>query len=77
MPKSKQKKAARLSTVKSGLIGVTRAVIGRKPKKRFLVKLLPTNAVVIKNQQQLKVLFSDIARAQKASGKEIIIIWLH
>ena len=37
---------------------------------------LPHNAAIIKTQAQLDVLFTDIRRAQKASGKEVIIIWL-
>ena len=37
---------------------------------------LPHNAEVIRTQTHLDALFEDIKRAQKASGKEVIIIWL-
>lgn len=84
MAKRKPKRVARSSTVKSGLIGATRAIIGRKPKpkkkkslsKRIPYTMLPRNAAIVKTPLELDNLFNDIRRAQKESGKEIIIIWL-
>ena len=76
MAKRKLKKATSLFKDRKLKVRVTKKMnLGRKPS--ILVDTpLPHNAEVIRTQAQLDVLFTDIRRAQKVSGKEIIIIWL-